>query len=168
MKKHFGKITGFVILMLLAISVTFLIPSRSTQAATEGYYDTRTICLENWVNQSQLSNPYLILMVYDGSSAGYLINAGTGVAAVDCTWANAAFDEGHWVGDAAVTITGFPIYEIPALPKTYQTIRAFLFDGASPAKTDTCYDAAFYDPSTGRFYGNSTPIDSNRTRIIDR
>jgi len=124
-------------------------------------YSATKICLENWVNQAQLANPYLILMVYDGDLAGALVDAGTGIPAADTTWANAAFDESHFTAHA---VTGYPVFTIPQLNDKYR-YRILLFDGASPANSDTVYDSGFYDPQTHCIYGNSVPVQENRVRI---
>ena len=156
MKRNAFILTITILICLLiagAILATF--PRKALAATT---WKSRTICLENWVNGSKLSDPYLILMVYEGDLAGAVVNAETGAVAADTTWADGAFDEDHWTAHA---VSGYPVYTIPALSNKY-LYRIFLFDAASPANTDTIEASGFYDPEYGRVYGNNVPLQGNK------
>jgi hypothetical protein len=155
MKK--GIITTLIVILLtvacMLVTAVFVKP---VIAATT--WKSRTICLEDWVNGSKLSDPYLILMVYEGDLAGAVVNAETGAVAADTTWEDGAFDEDHWTAHA---VSGYPVYTIPALSNKY-LYRIFLFDAASPANTDAIEASGFYDPEYGRVYGNNVPLQGNR------
>jgi hypothetical protein len=121
-------------------------------------YESRKIVLENWVSQSQMTSPYIIFLVYDGSLAGAVVNGSTGAVAADNAYADGAI-----VG-AAHAVSGEPVYTIPALSKDYK-YRILLRDmaEATPANTDIVYDAGFYDPATGSTFGGFI-VDNDRVK----
>jgi len=160
-KKHYGKIT---VLTLLAIFVgvclfAAVMPLRKAQARS---YIATTVSLPTYSSGALLTDPYFIL--YDVRT-GYLLDATSGVPAAATTWANAAFDSGHWTGGVVSTITGFPNLIIPALDSSRE-YGIMMFDGASPANTDTCITKGLYNPSTGLPYSDSNP--TKRGEVMSR
>ncbi len=160
-KKHYGKITT---LALLAIYIglclfTAVLPLNKAAAKT---YPATTITLPTYNSGVLLTNPYFIL--YDVRT-GYLCDATTGVPAAATTWANAAFDSGHWTGGAVSTITGFPNLIIPTLDSK-RTYCILMFDAASPAKTDTCITKGLYNPRANMPYSDSSP--TKRGEVMTR
>jgi hypothetical protein len=150
--KRYGKITLGLVMVIIALAMILAVHkvSAASSRATTLTFPTGTM-----ESRSALSNPYFILYY---TRTGYLINATTGVAAADVTWANAAFDEGHWTGGVVSTITGWPNFIIPAIDGS-EEIGMIVCDGASPANTDTIYVSCLYDPLTGSSY-----TDSNNRR----
>jgi len=154
-KKHYGKIIMLALfgVPILSIFILFMymIPLREAQAAT---YPTTTITLPTYSSGGVLlTNPYFIL--YDVRT-GYLLDATTGVPAAATTWANAAFDSGHWTGGVISTITSFPNLIIPAL-SSQSVYGILMYDGASPAKTDSCVAKGLFNPQSSLTYSDSVP-----------
>lgn len=154
--KHYGKITIAVLFYIafMAMVIVLSTPPKDAQAKT---YVATTISLPTYNNGVLLTNPYFIL--YDVRT-GYLLDATTGVPAAATTWANAAFDSGHWTGGVVSTITGFPNLVIPAL-SSQGVYGILMFDAASPAKTDTCIIKGLYNPRSNLTYSDSSPTKNN-------
>jgi len=154
-KKHYGKITVVTLTFIFFISLMILnnLP-RDVKAAT---YPAATISLPTYNNGVLLTNPYFIL--YD-IKTGYLCDATTGIPAAATSWANAAFDSGHWTGGVVSTITGFPNLIIPALDSK-RVYGIMMFDAASPANTDTCITKGLYNPRANLTYSDSSPTKNN-------
>lgn len=147
-KKHIA-----ILAVLFAVLFTVALPGQANAAT----YPATTLSLPTYDNSGALvSNPYFIM--YD-KKTGYLINAATGVPGVATTWADAAFDSGHWTGGAVSTITGIPNLIIPAL-SSGREYGLLLFDGASPAKTDTLISKGLYSPRFEMPYSDTTPTQN--------
>jgi len=158
-KKHYGKITVVALLIVWAVCIVLVMPPKNAQAKS---YVATTVSLPTYNTGVLLTDPYFIL--YDVRT-GYLCDATSGIPAVATTWANAAFDSDHWTGAAVSTITGFPNLIIPALDSKRE-YGIMMFDGASPANTDTCITKGLYNPSTGLPYSDSSP--TKRGEVMSR
>jgi len=155
-RKHYGKITALTLLAVFIGVCVFvaLTPLKKAEAKT---YPAATVTLPTYNNGVLLTNPYFIL--YDVKT-GYLVDAASGVPAAATTWANAAFDSGHWTGGAVSAITGFPNLIIPALDSK-SVYGILMFDAASPANTDTCIVKGLYNPRSNLTYSDSVPTKNN-------
>ena len=160
-KKHYGKITIAALVLIYTVTWLFVAVMPLRKAKAKSYVAT-TVSLPTYNSGVLLTDPYFIL--YDVKT-GYLLDATSGVPAVATTWANAAFDSGHWTGGVVSTITGFPNLIIPALYSSRE-YGIMMFDGASPANTDTCITKGLYNPSTGLPYSDSNP--TKRGEVMSR
>ena len=163
MIKHYGKITFVSIFIILMVSVWTVILCGPAKAATT--HPARSMCLENWVSQSRVTNPYLIILVVEGTYAGKVVKA-DGTIAADTAYADADI-----VGTDDA-ISDEPVYAIPALPKIASNGTPYRYRfllrgcaGATAANTDTCYDAGNYDPESGHFYSNTVPVAGNMVKV---
>lgn len=167
MKRAFTLIDlTITILICLAIAAFLFWPITPSHAAdTPATHPARTLCLENWVNQARVTNPYLVIIVAEGTSAGKVVKD-DGTIASNTAYADADIPG---VDDA---ISGEPVYSIPALPKADSSGNVYRYRillrsraGATAANTDTCYDAGNYDPETGHFYSNTVPVAGNMVKV---
>lgn len=163
LKKHYGKITAALLICIVIVALAFLSFPEMAKAATT--WPARSMCLENWVNQSRITNPYLVILVVEGTYAGKVVKA-DGTIAADTAYADADLPG---VDDA---VSDEPVYSIPALPKISSDGSLYRYRfllrgraGATAANTDTCYDAGNYDPDAGHFYSNTVPIAGDRVKI---
>jgi len=161
MKK--GIITISIIAALICAALAFVLYSPVQAASTT--WPARSLCLENWVAQSRVTNPYLVILVAEGTYAGKVVKD-DGTIAANTAYADADIPG---VDDA---ISGEPVYSIPALPKADSSGNVYRYRillrsraGATPANTDTCYDAGNYDPETGHFYSNTVPVAGNMVKV---
>lgn len=149
--KRIGTISlgAFIGLVFCLVWLLHIPPAEA--AYTDTTWPSRTLTIPITNSGVTATNPYFIL--YDVAT-GFPVNATTGIAATDVTWANAAFDEGHYTAD---DITGWPNFTIPALPKGIK-YGIVTFDGASPAATDTAIAKGFYNAAKGFFYTDVVPV----------
>jgi hypothetical protein len=162
MKRAFTLTISIFICLLIAGAILATFPRQALAATT---HPARTLCLENWVNQARVTNPYLVIIVAEGTSAGKVVKD-DGTIASNTAYADADIPG---VDDA---ISGEPVYSIPALPKADSSGNVYRYRillrsraGATAANTDTCYDAGNYDPETGHFYSNTVPMVGNMVKV---
>ncbi len=162
-KKAFALIASILICLLIAGAILATFSRKALAASTT--WPARSLCLENWVNQARVTNPYLVIIVAEGTYAGKVVKD-DGTIAANTAYADADIPG---VDDA---ISGEPVYSIPALPKADSSGNVYRYRillrsraGATPANTDTCYDAGNYDPETGHFYSNTVPVAGNMVKV---
>lgn len=155
MKK--GIIAISIIAAMICAVLAFVLLSQDVLSAPSP--QGRSICLERWIGQAEISNPYLIILIYQGTYAGKVVSA-TGEIANDTEYIDAC------IQGVADSVSGETVYDMPPLTTKYE-YRVLLKSqaGLEPAKTDIAYDAGFYDPATGRVHGNYAPVELNRVKV---
>jgi hypothetical protein len=156
------------ILALVLLTCLIVLPITEAHAAEADKWPSRSLCLENWVNQARITNPYLVIIIAEGTYAGKVVKSDGTIAA------NTAYADADIAGSDDA-ISDEPVYSIPALPMRDSSGNRYRYRillrgraGVTPANTDTCYDAGNYDPEMGRFYSNTVPVVGDMVRVIQQ
>jgi hypothetical protein len=153
MKKHYGKIVLGMVLISLILSIIALLATK-VQAAND--YPATTLTIPN---SNNLKNPYLILY---NVTTGALISASDG--SFGANWENAAFDKTHLTNPTQAAISGWVVYEIPALTKGV-TYGFVLCSSSTPSNSDKIYISGLYDAKNGIPYTAIVPVMNGEVAI---
>lgn len=158
MKNIIGLLITVCLMLVLATVVcaaSYDVGNVITQvslAAVE--YPATTVCFPKVDGET---DPYFVL--YDVTT-GNLVNASTGTIAASVSWADAAFDEGHFTAHA---ISGQPVYTIPALGKV--KLGILCFNAATPLAADPILRSGLFDPKSGSTYTDMLPVKNGEVRV---